>query len=289
MAANSRSRSNSVSPPLDSAAVDAFMRKRVVVIAAALVAMLIAAGGAWFAIAAMSNGAASMAVLPSLPIRSVTFTGVDGELKRVEAGELKRIAGAIQNIGGSMLKTDLNQVKAAVREVEWVRDAEVRRRFPSTLEVRIEEHAPFARWQSAGDVEQTLLVNTAGEIFAAEFDGALPVFSGPKDSARQVLIQYLSFRTQLAPLDRAPAELHLSARRAWQLKFDNGTTLELGRSDADQRLARYVRAYPAIAALRNANVRVDMRYSAGLAVRAAATNANDPAASRAAIKAITKS
>lgn len=242
------------------------MRKRMVVIGAALVAMLVAGGVAWFSIAAVSTETAQMNLLP---IRAVTFAAMSGELKRVDAGELKRIAGAIQNMGGSMLRTDLNQVKAAVKQVEWVRDVDVRRRFPSTLEVHIEEHVPFARWQMSGDAEQSLLVNTVGEVFEAELDDTMPVLSGPKDSSREVMAHYSAFKSQLAAIQQMPAEVRLSARRAWQLKLDNGSRLELGRSDAGLRLARYVRAYPSIATLQAANARVDLRYQTGFAVRAA--------------------
>lgn len=245
--------------------IEAFLRKRMVVIAAAFAAMLVAGGAAWFAIVAMSKEAAQMNLLP---IREVTFAGVPGELKRVDADELKRIAGAIRNMGGSMLRTDLNQVKAAVKQVAWVRDAEVRRRFPATLEVHIEEHTPFARWHLAGEPEQRLLVNTVGEVFEAELDELLPVFSGPKDSSREVMTNYLAFKSRLVAIQQKPSEVRLSPRRAWQLKLENGSTLQLGRNDAAARLARYVRAFPNLAALQSANARVDLRYQTGLAVRA---------------------
>jgi cell division protein FtsQ len=254
----------------DATGAGAFMRKRLVVIGAAFAAMLVAGGSAWLAINALSTGAVRMNLLP---IRTVTFSGVSGALKRVDAGDLNRIAGAIRNMGGSMLHTDLNQVKAAVSQVEWVRSAEVRRRFPDTLEVRIEEHTPFARWQVASEAEQSLLVNVLGEVFEAELDDRLPVFGGPKDSAREVMTNYFAFKSQLAAIQQVPSEVRLSPRRAWQLKLENGGTLELGRSDAAMRLARYVRAFPTIATLQTANTRVDLRYQTGLAVRVAAAGA----------------
>lgn len=253
------------------------MRKRMVVIGAAFAAMLVAAGAVWFAIAAMSGESAQTSLAP---IRAVTFSATAGPLKRVDTDELRRIAGAIQNMGGSMLRTDLSQVRAAVRQVEWVRDAEVRRRFPSTLEVRIEEHTPFARWQVASDTAQSLLVNTQGEVFEAGFEGELPVFSGPKDSAPDVLSNYIAFRNQLVAIQQTPAEVRLSPRRAWQLKLDNGGTLELGRNEVTARLARYVLAFPRIAALQAANARIDLRYQTGFALRQATVSAA-PVASRA--------
>lgn len=262
------------------------MRKRLVVIGAAFAAMLVAAGVAWFAITTLSKEAARMTLLP---IRAVTFAGVPGELQRVDAGELKRIAGAIQNMGSSMLRTDLNQVKAAVKQVEWVRNAEVRRRFPATLEIHIEEHTPFARWKQASDAEPRLLVNDLGEIFEAALDGVLPVFSGPRDSALEVMTNYLAFKAQLAAIRQVPSEVRLSPRRAWQLKLDNGSTLELGRSETGTRLARFVHAYPYIATLQAANTHVDLRYRSGLAVRVSMPGAATGAANKTTRKAPAKS
>jgi len=71
---------------------------------------------------------------------------------------------------------------------------------------------------------------------------------------------------------RAPKELRLSSRRAWWMKLDNGTTLELGRSDANARLARYISAYKQLAALQATNAHIDLRYQSGLAVRTVMTS-----------------
>ena len=197
-----------------------------------------------------------------LPIRAVTFVG---GMQRVDAAELQRIAGGIR---GSMLRTDLNEVKAAIKQVHWVRNAEVRRRFPATLEVSVEEHQPFARWQVA-DAEQDSLVNTFGEVFDADSDQVLPIFSGPQGTSREVLASYTAFKSQLSAIGRVPLSVALSARRAWQLRLDNGAALELGRAEAVERLNRYVKAYPVVPALQLANARVDLRYQSGMALKVA--------------------
>ena len=236
-----------------------FTRNRVVVIVASLLAMLVAAAFVWLAMANLPKSADSSLMLP---IREVTFVG---DMQRVDASELKRVAGGIK---GSMLHTDLNDVKAAIRQVRWVRNADVRRRFPAMLEVSVEEHQPFAKWKTA-DAEQGSLVNTFGEVFEADLDTPLPIFSGPPGSAKEVLASYTAFKSQLAAIGISPVEVALSARRAWQIRLDNGASLQLGRSEAGIRLARYVRAYPVVPVLQLANARVDMRYQSGLAVKAA--------------------
>lgn len=236
-----------------------FTRNRVVVIGAALLAMQVAAALVWLVMSTMSKNL-EMSML--LPIREVAFVG---NMQRVSAAELNRVAGGIR---GSMLRTDLNEVKAAVKQVHWVRNADVRRRFPGTLEVSIEEHGPFARWKTV-DAAGGTLVNTFGEVFEATHEGTLPVFSGPQGTSREVLAAYRAFKSQLSGTGLEPAAISLSARRAWQIKLDNGTTLELGRGEAGERLARYAKAFPMVAVLRSANARIDMRYQSGMALKVA--------------------
>ena len=236
-----------------------YTRRRVLVIAASVFAMLAAA---LLATLGMTKLPKTIGAAPLLPIGEVIFVG---DMQRVDAAELKRVAGGIR---GSMLRTDLNEVKAAVKQVHWVRNADVRRRFPATLEVRIEEHRPFAKWITE-ESDARALVNTFGEVFEANLDASLPLFRGPQGSSSQVLMSYISFKTQLAAIGQVPLAVTLSARRAWQLNLDNGVLLELGRSGAAERLARFVKAYPVVPAIQTANVRVDMRYQSGMAVKLA--------------------
>ena len=243
-----------------------FTRNRVVVIAVSLLAMLVAAVLVWLTLTALPKtfDASSM-----LPIKGVTFVG---DMQRIDAGELKRVAGGIR---GSMLGTDLNDVKAAIRQVHWVRNADVRRRFPATLEVSLEEHRPFAKWNT-GEPEQGTLVNTFGEVFEADFDEPLPIFSGPPGSAKEILASYNAFKAQLSVIGQTPVVIALSARRAWQIKLDSGALLELGRSEAQDRLRRYVKAYPVVPALQLANAQIDLRYQSGMALKLKDVNAAKP-------------
>ena len=243
-----------------------FTRNRVVVIAVSMMAMLIAAVLVWLATGSLPNGTDSS---PTFPIKQVTFVG---EMQRVDSAELARVAGGIR---GSMMRTNLSDVKAVFKQVHWVRNADVRRRFPATLEVSVEEHRPFARWKD-GESERGLLVNTYGEVFEAPLDAPLPMFSGPEGTAREVLASYEKFVAQLAVISQTPTVVTLSARRAWEVKLDNGASLELGRTEVSERLDRYVKAYAAIPALQLANAQIDLRYQSGMALKVVDANPSKP-------------
>ena len=64
------------------------------------------------------------------------------------------------------------------------------------------------------------------------------------------------------------SDLGVTPRRAWQLRADNGLTIELGREDIEPRLERFVGAYQrTIGGLQRRIDHVDLRYSNGFAVR----------------------
>ncbi len=132
----------------------------------------------------------------------------------------------------------LAAVRDSARRIPWVRDAAVRRRFPAGLEVTLEAHDVLARWNGA------VLVSTRGEVFTAPYAGTLPRFVGPDGAADLMARQYLPIARALAPLASPVAELRLSARGAWQVALASGLVLELGRTDMQERIERFVAAWP---------------------------------------------
>jgi cell division protein FtsQ len=153
-------------------------------------------------------------------------------------------------------------VRAAFERPPWVRKVDLRRQWPDHLEVSLEEHVPLARW--GGDA----LVNTHGEVFTAAYDGKLLTFVGARESLKEITIQYEFFRRNLAAVGLMPVQIQVSPRRAWQVRADNGLTIDLGREDIEPRLERFVGAYQrTVGRLQRRIDHVDLRYSNGFAVR----------------------
>jgi cell division protein FtsQ len=193
--------------------------------------------------------------LPIFPVRALQL---DDAPQRADREQIAAAAG--NAVRGNFFTVDLQDTRRAFEQVPWVRVASVRRAYPWKLEVALEEHVALARWNPGQ------LVNTHGEVFAGDTSEALPKFSGPPESAAEVLLMYRALSEQLAPLDQKIAQINLSPRHAWQLRLENGTVLELGREQAQQRVARYVEAYPRSLATLPAPPRyVDLRYGNGFA------------------------
>jgi cell division protein FtsQ len=221
---------------------------------------LLAALGVSIGLLLLAGGFASWQALPELPVRDVSFRGT---MRYTAAADLARVA---QQVGGDLWRVDLEGLRAEVKRLPWVRDATVRRVFPDHIEIILEEHVPVAYWQER---DRRGLLNSRGEVFSAEYQQPLPVWSGPPGGAAEVMAEYARFSAILAAINLKPAEVRLSARRAWQVKLDNGSVLELGRVDTDMRLQRFVRAQSQLPELRTAGLHADLRYGNGLVLRKA--------------------
>ena len=195
--------------------------------------------------------------LPVFPLREVR---INGELAHVTPEQIEAIVK--HELKGNFFTLDLATGRAAFEKLPWVRTVNARRQWPDRLEVVLEEHVPLARW--GGEA----LIDTYGEVFTAAYDGKLPSFVGPQGSAKEIAIQYGYFRRSLAAIGQVPVQVQVSLRRAWQIRLENGLTLELGRESIESRLDRFVAVYPrSIERLQRKLDYADLRYPNGFALR----------------------
>jgi cell division protein FtsQ len=233
--------------------------------------LLFTVGAAALVVAA----AIGVARLPFFPIREVV---VVSELREVRRAEIQRaLSGSLR---GNFFSIRLDLFRKSLEQLAWVRRVEVRRQWPASIEVRIEEHLPVAFWGRT----RGRLVNSHGEIFAIGIGAPpprnLPVLAGPASFAPEMLGYYRQAADRLKTIGRAPRELNVSPRLALQLKLDDGTVVELGRQQAKvsigERLERFVEFYPSMPkAGRGRPEVVDMRYPNGFALRAAAASESE--------------
>ena len=191
---------------------------------------------------------------------------VRGPLERVSAAHLEAVIR--DELAGTFFTMNLERSRAALARVPWVRNIALRRQWPQRLELTVEEHAPFARWNDGG------LVNTMGELFTADYNEELPRFDGPEARAGEIAARYSEWGRTLAPLALTVDSVRLSPRGGWHLDAtgDRGPiAIELPRDEPTARLAQFVAAYErTIGALARAGTRVDhvdLRYRHGFAAR----------------------
>ena len=191
---------------------------------------------------------------------------VTNRLERASAAHLEAVIR--EELTGTFFTMDLNRARQALAQVPWVRNVALRRQWPPRLEVEVEEHVPFARWND------TSLVNPDGEVFGAEWKDDLPQFEGQEGRAAEMAAQYRAWSARLEPLALTIRKLRLSPRGGWQIQASGPQgmlTVELGRDEPDARLARFVAAQPrTLGTLARSGTRVDyvdLRYRNGFAAR----------------------
>lgn len=195
--------------------------------------------------------------LPIFPIRTLEVTG---QIVHTTHDQVERIA--THELEGNFFTLDLEQARRTFQKLPWVRTATVRRQWPDRLIVEVEEQVVVARWRD------TALINTYGEVFEAASDDSLPVLSGPDGSATDVYQQYRAFVQALASVGKQVQTVVLSDRGAWRVTLHDGAVLELGREQMDERLQRFVVAYPrTLAQMPAMRLRIDLRYPNGFTIR----------------------
>jgi len=208
-------------------------------------------------------GASWLVRQPAFAIREVVFRGA---MARVNPAHLEAVVRS--EWMGTFFTMNLDRSRAALSEVPWVKSVALRRQWPQRLEVTIDEHIPLARWNDSA------LIDTAGSVFVADYNGELPQFTGPDGRAAELAERYREWGIALLPLGLTVQEVRLSPRTAWQLIATGPggpLTIEMGRDDPGPRLARFIGAYErTIAVLARGGTRidhVDLRYRNGFAAR----------------------
>ncbi len=197
--------------------------------------------------------------LRSLPVERIV---VSGKLENLQEEALR--AALASELGDGLVFLDLAELRAHLEDLPWVYQAQLRRKFPGTLEVRVVEQMPIARW---GD---EAFLNHEARIIQVTDAGRwadLPVLRGPADSEARLMAHYRRLRQALAPLNLAPVSLVEDDFGQLRAALDNDLILEFGDHDFNDRLQRFERLWQAELAEAPLPVRsVDLRYAEGAAV-----------------------
>jgi len=198
------------------------------------------------------------------PLRTLR---INGELQRVDPAKLREALLPYAQRGFFAVRLD--QAQAAVAALPWVETAEVRKRWPDVLEVRVVEHRPIARW---GD---NRLLSDVGTLFPAagtEAPKSLPLLDGPDARTDAVMELYGEAREMFAPAGVDVSALRLDRRGSWTMQLSNGVDVVVGSREARSRMGRFARLLPRLLAQQAGAdrgrplLRADLRYTNGFAL-----------------------
>jgi cell division protein FtsQ len=216
---------------------------------AVVASIALTVAGAWFAAAWVLN-------------RPISRIVVNGSFQRVSPIQVEALVEPHARAG--FVDVDLAAMRRDLTALPWIASAEVRRKWPGTLEVRVQEEAPVARWGERG------LLNAAGELFLPDADhvpAELPRLRGPAGTEAVVTARWFSLQEQLEHRGLAAVNVTLDARGAWSFQTSTGLQVRLGANAVEERIARFFSVFDgALSHLAGEVEYVDMRYPNGFAI-----------------------
>ena len=195
----------------------------------------------------------------TLPILHVS---VEGDFVHANKDELVKAVSPF--VTGSFVNVDVASIRDAGEALPWIQLVQVRRIWPDSLHLIVEEQTAMAHWGSES------LINAKGEIFTpakSTIPTGLAKLEGVEGSNVVMSQRLLNIQQQVKKLGLIVTKIKLSQRRAWSIQFDNGLEVVLGRADSEQRLQRFITVFKAnLNEYRDDIAVVDMRYTNGMSV-----------------------
>jgi cell division protein FtsQ len=193
------------------------------------------------------------------PMRHLAVTG---EFRLVSDADVRDAV--LPAVRDGFFAVHLQQVRASVQKLPWVRRVDVRKRWPDRLEVLVSEYRPLARWG------QAQMLSENGELFPAPTTAviaSLPTFAGPIERRSDLIALYSDAKPLFLGSGLKVTQVMLSARGSWNLRLSDGMEIEVGRNDPELRLQRFARLLPRLRS-RDSRVlvRADLRYTNGFAL-----------------------
>ena len=147
---------------------------------------------------------------------------VRGQLNYVDG---KRVLEVVEkSLDGNYFSTSLASIEKKIKDVPWVYEVSVRRQWPSTLVVEIEEVQPIAEWGE----DQWL--NSNGDLVQREsWEGDLPLLSGPESMQEMVWGAFQKWHGMFAAHGLSLDKLVFDERELWYLTLSL-TALALDRN-----------------------------------------------------------
>ncbi len=217
----------------------------------AVLFLLTVAGVAWVSLGIVAS--------ERWPIR---WLEVNGKFQRVSAEQLR--ASLDSHTGTNFFTVDLRELQEAATRISWVSAARVRKQWPDTIRVEVEEYVPVAHWNRGQLIADTGALFSVPEADALQ---GLPWLSGPEGRLGEVLETWAGINGMLTPLGLEVMRMKLDRRGAWSMVLDNGTHVELGRAATAERLQRLTASWePLVGQHGIAPLDIDLRYSNGFAV-----------------------
>ncbi len=203
-------------------------------------------------------GLLSFAVV-SIDRSSIDSVSIVGDLTPEQLSDLRR------NLEGVDLSAaDAAALQAHVQDLAWVHHVNVRRGWPSGLDLEVFTEQAIAYWNDDA------FINEQGRVLFTNLlpVGDLPHLYGPAGAELEVMKQYQQLSLMLSSHQHEMNVLSLTERGSWSIETEAGIQVLLGKEDLKARTQRFLTVATRLQAEDSAAVikRMDARYINGVAV-----------------------
>ena len=193
------------------------------------------------------------------PIDRVVVNGDFYHLKEKEVINL-----IDQKVKDGFLSLNLSGLNKYLESEPWIRNATIRRSWPSTIIVDITEEKPIARW---GEKQVLNNVGDYLEITDKQSIKNLPTFTSKFGKSKEMIKSYQLMAEILGPTGLKVHEIRRDVVGSWLITTSSGIQINLGRDQLVQKLRRFQVVWSAQLASQVEKIKtIDMRYPNGLSV-----------------------
>ena len=165
----------------------------------------------------------------------------------------------------SLVGFDTAQARTLLTSLPWIKSAEITKMYPDGLAIKLEEREPFAIWQHD---EELSLIEEDGTIivpFAHQEYSNLPLITGVgAEREARLLVPAIAAIPELK--SRVKAQMLVAGRR-WDIRLDNGVTIQLPAGDPAAALKGLAALDSATGLLSKDIETVDLRVPGEMVVR----------------------
>lgn len=187
---------------------------------------------------------------------------INKSLRYVEKNDIDALLQ--QALEKDFFSLDLKNVAQTVNHIPWVKSAQVKKIWPDTVLVNIQEQSPVARW---GDAQ---LISATGEVFAPGnlhgFDH-LPYLVGDELRREEITLFYEQTKRALHDKGLNISVLNMKSAFEWHVQFDNGLLIILSEKQGLEKIREFSEIYQKhISSKLESIAHVDLRYDSGFVV-----------------------
>lgn len=184
------------------------------------------------------------------------------EQQFTSANEVKIAMKSIDERG--FFTMDMKVAEKKFLALPWVKSVQLRKVWPDTLQVTIDEYEPLAYWGMNG------IVSAEGEVFYPEHlpEANWVKLKGPDELAKDLTVLLQTYQEQLLKKSLFIEGMQLSERGAVSLTLKDGLKVQLGKVHVEERIERLLNHIDVLKTHKSESLAyVDLRYQNGFAAK----------------------